>query len=148
MWRAAVTSYQVNKCVQVSRMLSGRFRCGALLRHLHPHISGLCELCRLELEELPHFLIPRCPKLKHRVPSLLRFARETFAPSYIASTIFEEMIQNEDDQKKVQFLLDPSTILEIIAAEQNSPGILEIFLTVTTTWCYAMNRARLKLLGK
>ena len=143
-----MTSYQVNKCVQVSRMLSGRFRCGALLKHFLPNISGLCELCGLEQDELPHFLVPWCPKLEHRVPTLLRYARESFAPSHIASKIFEEIIQTEDDQKKVQFLLDPSTIPEIIAAQQNSPGILEMFLSVTTTWCYAMYRARIKLLGK
>ena len=33
MWTWATTPYRVNKCVTVSRMISGRFRAGSLLRH-------------------------------------------------------------------------------------------------------------------
>ena len=147
MWRMAVTSYKVNKCVTVSRMLSGRFRCGSLLRHFHPHISGICELCGLEQEDLAHIVVPRCPDLRDRAHHLIRFARETLQTSEKASTILETTLGSKDDNRIVQLFLDPSVVPEVIAAEQTEPGTLNIILNVTTTWCYALNKTRMKLLG-
>ena len=94
MWSFATSSYKVNKCVTVSRMLSGRFRCGSLLRHMYP------------------------------------------------------IFNSKDDKAIVQMLLDPSIVPEIIAATQNEAQVLELLLSVTTTWCYTLNRTRIKLLGK
>ena len=147
MWSTAVTSYQVNKCVVVARMLSGRFRCGSLLRHFSPHISGLCELCGEELEDLRHILLPRCPLLQDRSDVLLRFANETLSSSPTASKLFQNITESKDDDKIVQFLLDPSVVPDIIAASQSDPDILPLLFSVTTTWCYSLNRTRTKLLG-
>ena len=132
MWSTS-TSYQVNKCVVVARMLSGRFRCRSLLRHFSPHISGLCEL------------LPRCPLLQDRSDVLLRFAKETLSSSPTASKLFQNITESKDDDKIVQFLLDPSVVPEIIAASQSD--ILPLLFSVTTTWCYSLNRTRIKLLG-
>ena len=147
MWKTAVTSYQVNKCVTVARMLSGRFRCGSLLRHFSPHISGLCELCGEELEDLIHILLPRCPLLQDRSHVLLRFAKETLSSSSTASKLFLNITESKDDNKFIQFILDPSVVPEIIAASQTDPAVLPLLFSLTTTWCYSMNRTRNKLLG-
>ena len=40
--------------ILVSRKVSGRFRCGKLLRHFSPIVSGLCELCEEEIEDISH----------------------------------------------------------------------------------------------
>ena len=152
MWQYATTSYKVNKTVTVSRMLSGRFRCGSLVRHFYPHITGLCMLCITdnteEIEDLPHILVPRCPLLFSRASILLKFARESLLKSRAAGDIFDRIMNSKDDTEIVQFLLDPSVVPEVIAAQQNEPGILELLLDVTTTWCYSLNRTRVKLLGK
>ena len=148
MWSWATTSYQVNKCVLVSRMLSGRFRCGSLLRHFYQHVSGTCELCEEEVEDLPHILLPKCPLLKDRAVILNRFAKETLSVSEKATQLFTEIFDGEDDNLKIQLLLDPSVLPKVIAAKQCEPNILPLLLSVTTTWCYSMNRMRLKLLGK
>ena len=103
----AKTTYQVNKCITTLRMLSGRFRCGSLLRHCYQHVSGLCELCELELEDLPHILLPRCPHLKERALFLTNYLYDTLASSLTASTIAEKILNCEDDQRKMQFFLDP-----------------------------------------
>ena len=147
MWSWATTSYQVNKCVVVSRMLSGRFRCGSLLRHFYQHVSGLCELCGEELEDLPHILLPKCPMLKDRADTLHRFAMNSLSKSEKALQIFNSIYNGKDDNKIVQLLLDPSVVSEIIAATQYEPDILQLMLSVTTTWCYSLNRTRSKLLG-
>ena len=127
-------------------MLSGRFRCGKLLRHFSPSCSGICENCHLEVEDLPHILLPRCPLLQDRKDLLLEFARDRLAYSEVCLALFNNVSSKSDEF--VQFLLDPSTVPEVILAAQLDPGILAQLFRVTTTWCYSMNRARLKLLGR
>ena len=143
----ATNSYRVNKCVTVSRMLSGRFRCGSLLRHFDQQVSGLCQLCGEELEDLPHIILPRCPHLIEKAKLLTKFAFEAFFESHAATKIFYNILNSEDDDKKVQFFLDPTVIPEIIAASQEQ-NLINLFLGVTTTWCYSLNRERVKLMGK
>ena len=70
----ADNSYKVNKITTVLRMISGRFRCGSLLRHFSPNVSGICVLCEMELEDLPHILVPRCLTLNQRAASIMNFA--------------------------------------------------------------------------
>ena len=148
MWSFATTSYKVNKCVTVSRMLSGRFHCGNLLRHMYPSVSGVCELCGKECEDLLHIVLPRCPFLKARAENLLEYARATLLQSKTATDIFFNTFKSKDDKAIVQMLLDPSVVPEIIAATQKEAQVLQLIMSVTTTWCYTLNRARIKLLGK
>ena len=147
MWSSAVNSYQVNKCVVVARMISGRFRCGSLLRHFTPSCTGICELCGLEIEDLDHILIPKCPHLQERRSLLINVARDRLSISQPVLAIFEKYLQNPDSESFVQFLLDPSAAPEIIAAAQVEPTILSLIFRVSTAWCYSLNRSRLKLLG-
>ena len=144
----ATTSYQVNKSILTMRMLSGRFRCGSLLRHFYQHVSGICELCHVELEDLPHILLPRCPLLFERAHSLTIYFTEKISQSLAASTIARKIMDSEDDQLKVQFFLDPTVIPAVIAAAQTEPDIIPLILSETTTWCYSLNRERIKLLRK
>ena len=77
MYTYALTTYQSNKCIPVARLLSGRFRLGSLLRHFYPdRVSGICELCNLELEDTPHLIIPKCPKLANRAQLLMKYAQD------------------------------------------------------------------------
>ena len=148
MWSSAATSYHVNKCVVTARMLSGRYRCGSLLRHFSPACSGLCELCGEEQEDLAHILLPRCSLLQERKEFLVQFARDRLAIFPSAITIFERRLLSPETDNFLQFLLDPSAVPEMIIATQSQPEILSSVFRVTTTWCYAMHRTRLKLLGK
>ena len=148
MWSSAATSYQVNKCIVTARMLSGRYRCGSLLRHFSPSCTGICELCGEEQEDLSHILLPRCPLLQERKELLTQYARHRLATSHTALSIFELLLSSLNADNFVQFLLDPSAVPELITAAQTEPEILSSVFRVTTTWCYAMHRTRLKLLGK
>ena len=151
MFQYADNSYKVNKTTTVARMLSGRFRCGSLLRHFSPNISGICENCENELEDLPHILVPKCPALHQRAATLMNFALETLSSSdnieyFAANVIFKQFMYSKDDNTKVQFVLDPSVIEEVITTEQKIPGTLKLILSITTTWCYSLNKCRTKLL--
>lgn len=148
MLRWASTPYQVNKCIVVSRMLSGRFRCGSLLRHFDKDVSGLCELCGEEVDRLTHILVPRCPRLADHAEYLRKYAADSLSVFPRAAAIFTSIIEGEDDDQKVQLWLDPSVVPEIILETQIDPSILKLFLNITTTYCYSLNRQRNKLLGK
>ena len=147
MWLIADNSYKVNKCITVARMLSGKFCCGTLIRHFYPHVSGICELCYEALEDLPHILVPHCPRLKEKAGHLLAAARAMLAVSELTADIFNTHITSKDDHEKVQFFLDPSSFPDVIATEQNQKGTLALLLGVTTTWCHSLNRTRIKLIG-
>ena len=144
----AKTSYDTNKIITVCRMLSGRFRCASLTKHFSEHGTDLCELCGDEAEDLVHILVPHCVHLLDRADMLLRFATDTLSSCAQASKLFFEILHSKDDCLKVQLLLDPTVIPSIISANQLDKTIFPLMLRVTTTWCYSMNRRRIKLLGK
>ena len=109
-------------------------------------MSGICELCHVELEDLPHILLPRCPLLFERAHSLTIYFTDKISQSLAA--IARNIMDSEDDQLKQQFFLDPTAIPAVIAAAQTEPDIIPLILSATTTWCYSLNRERIKLLGK
>ena len=91
----------------------------------------MCDLCGIEIEDLPHILLPRCPSLYHHAQQLLKFAYESLSVSEQASNIFTTIINGEDDHKKVQLFLDPSVIPEIICENQTKNNdISHLFLSI------------------
>ena len=88
------------------------------------------------------------PHLQERAVILLNFATDRLSVSQAALNIFREVMESDDDRGKVHFLLDPSVVPAVIAAQQVDPSLLPLLFSVTTTWCYSLNRTRLKLLEK
>ena len=147
MLTTAGTSYEINKMVVQLRMLSGRYRIGTLLRHFSEEISGVCELCKTESEDISHLLVPRCKALKDKRASLLEYSTSVLKDSPEAMILFNTHI-NSDETTMVQFLLDCSVIPAVIAAAQQDEQILKSLFKVTRLWCYTMHRARLQLLQR
>ena len=150
MWTAATDSYSVNKTVIVARMLSGRYRCGSLLKHFSTAATGICELCGSELEDIEHIILPRCPLLLERRDLLLKYARDRLSAAAAppeCAIIFEAAIAHKHPEKTVQFLLDPSVLPEVIKASRNDDNVLLTLFRITATWCYSLHRLRLQLLG-
>ena len=75
MYTHAVTCKHVIKCNTVARMLSDHFWYGSLLRHFyHQRVSGISELCTLEIEDIQRIILPKCLILFKKANSLLNFA--------------------------------------------------------------------------
>ena len=146
MWSAAMDSYSANKIIIVARMLSGRFRCGSLIRHFSPTETGVCKLCEMETEDIEHILLPRCPALLCRRPQLLQYARDRLETSPRCLKIFEKAISDPKFTNTVQFLLDPSVHPEVILANQDDESSYPLILKITSTWCYSLYRLCAKLL--
>ena len=147
MLTTARTTYEINKMIVQLRMLSGRYRVGTLLRHFSPDISGVCEICNLEDEDIVHLLVPRCPVLADRRETLLEFAFSTLKHSEAATNIFNTILSS-DETTFVQFILDCSVHPAVITAAQQDKDILTPLYKVTRSWCYTMHRARLKMLNR
>ena len=136
----AENSYDTNKMIVQLRMLSGRYRVGTLLRHFSPDKSGVCEICNLENEDLEQILVPRCYALKDKKAVLLEYATTILKHSQLATEIFNNVLDSDDETLLVQFILDCSVLPPVITAAQQDK--------VTRTWCYTMHRTRLKLLNR
>ena len=143
----ATNSYEVNKMVV---QLSGRARLGSLTRHFSPGNNGMCELCDLELEDLHHFLLPKCPALLSRANILLAYMQEVLKQSEACLIIFGDILQQsrKDCRLWVQFVLDCSVIPQVVQVSQTDKAVLQLLFKVTRTWCYSLYRTRLKLLGR
>ena len=129
-------------------MLSGRYRSGSLLKHFSPSISGVCELCLQEEEDLPHILLPRCPLLQERRVHLIEYSRNILQNYPYCAEIFEEILNDNTKDNFVQFVLDCSIMPAVIRASQLDKNSLAILFKICRTWCYSMHRTRLKLLGR
>ena len=129
------------------RMLSGRYRVGSLVRRFSSEISGLCELCNLETEDITHLLVPRCLALQDRKAVLIDYGVSLLQQSPIALDIFNEIFFS-DESTKVQFILDCSVLPQVIRASQFDKNILALLFRFTRTYCYSLHRTRLKLLNR
>ena len=141
----AITSYDTNKIVTVCRMLSGRFRCGSLVKHFSKNGTDLCELCCDEPEDLVHVLVPHCVHIYDRTYQLLTLAADSLSSCPPTRRFLFETMHSEDDYLKVQMLLDLTVLPLVIRANQSDKTVIPLMLYVTSTWCYSINRRRMKL---
>ena len=144
---------QVSMATIQAVMLSGRYRCGALMRHWSQKNDGVCQLsveCREKniLEDIPHLLC-HCPAFIQ-----LRLNLQNFTRSY-ASKLQTEIRDllcvkcNPQHPSFIQFLLDCSVDPGVILLTQKySCDILGQFFLVTRTWVFNIHRERMKLLGR
>ena len=141
-------SYDTNKMIIQLRMLSGRYKCGSLLKHFSPNVSGVCELCMLEEEDLTHILLPKCPLLHERKAVLIEHSRNILKDNQHCTELFEAVLLDDNPDNFVQFILDCSTIPAVIRASQLDRNVLKLLFKICRTWCYSLHRTRLKLLGR
>ena len=149
---AGHSSYQVAKSLIQSIMLSGRYRCGALLRHWKRDYDGRCLLspnCGDQIEDITH-IVQRCPALCELRKNLLTFTYNyTLSLPLPLHQLFLEL-SNPLSSSFCQFLLDCASIPLVIAAMQEfgSRFVLNIAFFISRTWVYAIHRERLKILGQ
>ena len=131
------------------KMLSGRYRCDALLQHWQPSTNGQCQLSHLchECEDIPHIL-QRCFAL---VP--VRQKLQVFTENFVKTLPTEvknivEFYCNPSSPQFCNFLLDCSTLPPVIsAAQMYGDDIFRRLYSLTGAWVYALHRERLKMRG-
>ena len=142
-------SFEVNKSAVVARLLSGRYLSDWHCRHWSSdNPAGLCMLCPDEETPgtLEHMLVT-CTALNEKRKVLNKYIHDqTDDNDALRAVIAAEMSSTVTNT--VQFLLDPSVVSSVQIAVQQKKFTLEEIFAVTRTYCYAIHRRRLQLIGR
>ena len=138
--------YEICKAVVQAKMLSGRYRSDRLLRHF-TNTDGACSICDENvLGSLEHLLVSCKTLHETRTHLLQKLAKSSDYSENVKKLISENFKSNKN---VVQLLLDGSVLPDVICVNQKEgPHILNQIFRFTRSWCYAMHKARLKLLGR
>ena len=146
--------YEVEKATVQAKLLSGRYRTCWLSRHWSSDPSGSCSLPHCHLNgptpgTLQHFLL-HCEDL---VPARVRVA-SLWSKTLLGKPCLLPIVEKyfslcEDENLVIQFLLECSTLPEVVKVQQiEGSWILDTLFYLTRTFCFSMHKARLRLLGK
>ena len=147
---ASSNPYEVNKAIIQAQMLSGRYRTESLCRYWSANPGGFCllKLCLNTKEDLTHILIT-CPALDNTRSRLVSFFKQYAVKNNVIHNMVTTFLESTDLAYRTQFLLDCSTIPEIILLKQNHGFyILNHLFYLSRSWCYSIHRERLRQLGK
>ena len=132
------------------RLLSGRYRSDKLLSHFS---SSNSPKCQLECDEpdavgdLHHFLL-KCSALSARRSVLFDYWDVIVSNNPTCIDIIRSIKVGSDEQL-LQFLLDCSTVPEVISLAQiHGDGVYASLFKMTRTFCYSLHRERLKRLNR
>ena len=133
-------------------MLSGKYRTEGLCRFWSQNTEGVCllpECTNINLkEDIVHILV-NCGSLSATRSRLTVFFLNFAAMNPDLSFIINKFLNSNDDNYKTQFLLDCSTLPDVIHYRQLlGNNIMNNLFHLTRTWCYSVHRDRLKMLGR
>ena len=144
--------YQAQASRIQSLFLTGRYRSERLCRFWSANKSGVCllEPCRTQgLFEDIHHIILRCSGLTDVRRRLLVFTREYAADKPVLREIVETYLYSDNDELRMQFIIDCSVLPLVISSYQlHGPIIHQTLFKITRTWCRSLHVARMKPLGR
>ena len=154
LWKSCSSvPYEVQKAVVQSRMLSGRYRDDRLARHFSPNSTGECLVCLANgvpnppWGDLPHILL-HCPALSGKRALLDKYWHDETSKDSVCRQIVD-CFEAKPENYKMQFLLDSSTLPDIIRATQiHGSDVQRIIFKLTRTFCYSLHRERLQKLDR
>ena len=143
-------SIEINKAVVQARMLSGRYQTHNLAGHWTNNPDGLCLTPGCSPQEkgtLEHFLL-LCSPLEHPRLNVIDLASKVAGQNPIVNGLLLDIINNQESSVLVQFLLDCSSMAPVIKLTQMyGIEVLKSLFHLSRSWCYALHRSRMNLLG-
>ena len=140
-------SFELTKAIVQARLLSGRYRCETLTVHFSPGSSSKCVICRDDATGSIEHILTSCSALLDTRSQLQSALESNTRISNPSKTLIKTYLSSSTNTK-VQFLVDASVLPDVISAVQKQNSILQEIFQFTRSWCYAMHRRRLKLLGR
>ena len=143
-------SYEVEKAVWQSRLLSGMYKFERRQRHYRDttNPNGYCSLKLCQVEDYRHYgdiesFFLSCPSL-----SKARQEFDIFFNNYLVSyPDLVALILECVEADPVQFFLDASTMSQVISQVQvKGTMILDIIFKLTRTYCYNLHKLRTDLI--
>ena len=151
LWRCAGSNvYEVSKARYQLLSLSRQYPCAERTRHWSENNKlGLCShppCSEMGLVESPEHILLKCSAYHLTRLNLIAAAMRTRNPTSHALFI-KHLFSNE--KKMMQFLVDPSSIPEVISGAQlYGNDLYNDLFYIGRTWCYSLHRERSKRLGK
>ena len=144
--------YQAEAASIQAILLSGRYRTERLCRFWSANKQGFCLIClKLNLnviEDVGHLLI-RCAGLSDQRRRLVQFTYNFALVNPALQPIINEYLFSTNDDTKIAFLLDCSTLPMVVRARQVLGDVaLQLLFKLTRTWCRSLHRSRLRELGR
>ena len=132
-------------CIQ-SLFFTGRYRTERLCRFWTNNKEGICMLHTCKnfryLDTLEHVLL-RCEALSDDRRRLASFMLDQSADFPTLREIITNFLTSEDDEMKMQFLIDCSTLPTVIqAVQEGGTAILNQCFKITRTWCRSIHVSR------
>ena len=141
--------FEINKAVVQARMLSGRYITDKLSRHWNQNKLGLCTIPGCsgdEVGSLEHYLL-NCPALSSARSNAMNLCLKVSLEHETLRDILQNTFLNQTSENIVQFLLDCSSIPEIVKLGQGGdPSLVDRLFYVSRTWCYSIHRSRMNKL--
>ena len=138
--------YEICKAIVQAKILSGRYRTDQLLRHFTSS-DGSCSICSEKSPGSITHLLLLCPALYETRSRLLKMLDDETKMSGPVKLLIKTTFSN--DKEAIQMLVDCSVLPSMIKTKQvYGPNVLNEMFRFTRSWCYAMHKERLKLLGR
>ena len=141
--------FETNKALVVSRLLSGQYASDWHARNWSKdNPEGFCLLCpgRSIPGDIEHLLLD-CEALEENRVKIAQYWKTKSEDKPHLQQLLSDVLSSSP-QDHVQFLLDPSVVPSVISGCQRGLYSLEEIFPLTRTYCYAMHRRRLQLLGR
>ena len=127
--------------------MSSQYNCGHRTRHWSPkYPEGLCTFpaCfSMGHIETPEHILLHCTAYSEKRETLLNISLKNLVSNGLAV----QFLGSSETTNSVQFLLDPTTIPEVIRASQiHGDYVINDILYLGRTWCFSLHRERLKRL--
>ena len=139
--------HEVAKAVQQARLVSGRYRSESLVKYWNPSSTGKCKAptCSNIQETVEHILLDCSQYTEERHKLVSMWLRTKYQEvHYLVLNAF-----SASKSHLMQFILDCSTLPEVISAKQkHGDYILDETFRLTRTWCFIIHKARMKMLGR
>ena len=144
--------YQAKAARIQSLFLSGRYRSEELCRFWSQNRDGFCLLdsCKdLKISENIQHILLHCAGLTEVRRRLVAFTGKMTDDKSVLKQIIETYLFSQDEELRMQFLMDCSVLPPVITAYQEyGATIHQSLFRVSRTWCRSMHVARLKALGR
>ena len=144
--------YQAKAARIQSLFLTGRYRSERLCRFWSSNREGYCLLSTCNSKELyediEHILL-RCRGLTDERRRLQLFTTNYVSDKPVLRKIVDAYLYSDDEDDRMQFMLDCSVLPMVIAAYQEHGQIIHKQLfKISRTWCRSLHVARMKALGR
>ena len=140
--------YELRAASVQALLLCGRYRTEKLRRHWSRNREGYCinqECYNLkQVESREHFLL-HCRSFSDERRRLHRIITDFSADKPVLKNLLDNYFFIDDNTVRMQFILDPSVLPNVISAAQIFGGVIhQLCFKVSRLWCRSLHAARMK----